>query len=64
MDNLQATTEHWINLLGSDGKVKGRLNLDTGELVIRDRGTFHKWPLLSLLKCTAGQQSDRLLNTL
>ena len=42
---MQAQTERWVNLTGSDGKTKARLNLDTGELVIRERGIYHKWPL-------------------
>jgi hypothetical protein len=58
METLQASAERWVNLTGSDGKVKGRLNLDTGELVIRDRGLFHKWPLRSLLNCTSTQGTD------
>lgn len=62
VDMLQATTERWINLTGSDGKVKGRLNLDTGELVIRERGVFHKWPLRALLACAVSQEKDRGLN--
>ena len=37
-------------LTGSDGKTKARLNLETGELVIRDRGVNHKWPLRVLLE--------------
>jgi hypothetical protein len=49
MDTLQATVERWVNLTGSDGKVKGRLNLTTGELVIRERGVYHKWALRDLL---------------
>lgn len=55
---LQAQTERWVNLTGSDGKVKGRLNLDTGELVIRDRGVFHKWPLRALLTRADAQGHD------
>lgn len=47
----QATErDEWCNLVGSDGKVKARLNRRTGELVIKERGEFHKWPILSLLK--------------
>jgi hypothetical protein len=49
VETLQAQPERWVNLTGSDGKTKARLNLDTGELVIRDRGTYHKWPLSALL---------------
>lgn len=62
MMQLQAQPERWVNLTGSDGKVKARLNMDTGELVIRDRGVFHKWPLRSLLGCTALQETDTGLN--
>ncbi len=47
---LQAQAERWVSLTGSDGKVKARLNLETGELVIRDRGVNHKWPLRVLLE--------------
>ena len=59
---LQAQAERWVNLTGSDGKVKGRLNLDTGELVIRDRGVFHKWPLRALLRSAEAHETDTLLN--
>ena len=62
MANLQAQAERWINLTGSDGKVKGRLNLDTGELVIRERGVYHKWPLASLLGRPQAQETNSLLN--
>jgi hypothetical protein len=55
---LQATAERWVNLTGSDGKTKARLNLDTGELVIRDRGTYHKWPLSALLTGISTQGPD------
>ncbi len=57
METLQATSERWINLKGNDGKTRARLNLDTGELVIRDRGVYHKWPLLTLLEESAGQNA-------
>ena len=59
---MQAQTERWVNLTGSDGKTKARLNLDTGELVIRDRGAYHKWPLRTLLPCTPAQETDTLLH--
>jgi hypothetical protein len=55
METLQATVERWINLKGNDGKTRARLNLDTGELVIRDRGVYHKWLLSALLNGSAGQ---------
>lgn len=51
MMQMQAQAERWVNLTGSDGKTKARLNLDTGELVIRERGVYHKWPLRRLLPC-------------
>ena len=63
MMQLQAAPERWINLVGSDGKVKGRLNLDTGELVIRDRGIFHKWPLRTLLGCPESQETAGVLRS-
>lgn len=50
-----ATAERWINLKGVDGKTRARLNLDTGELVIRDRGVYHRWTLGALLNGNAGQ---------
>ena len=59
---LQAQPERWVNLTGSDGKVKGRLNLETGELVIRERGVYHKWPLRDLLQPICAQKTDTLLN--
>jgi hypothetical protein len=48
-----ATAERWINLKGVDGKTRARLNLDTGELVIRDRGVYHRWSLRTLLEESA-----------
>ena len=57
MEILQATVERWISLKGSDGKTRARLNLDTGELVIRDRGVYHKWLLRALLNGSAGQNA-------
>lgn len=56
---VQAQAERWVNLTGRDGKTKARLNLDTGELVIRDRGTYHRWPLRALLD--GAQQTVTLL---
>jgi len=38
----------WINLCGTDGKVKARLNKVTGELVIKDHGEYHRWNVLDL----------------
>lgn len=56
MIQLQAQPERWVNLTGSDGRTKARLNLDTGELVIRDRGVYHKWRLRALLYGDGAQQ--------
>ena len=60
---LQAQPERWVNLVGTDGKTRARLNLDTGELVIRDRGVYHRWPLRALLGCALKQETDILLHT-
>lgn len=57
-DTLQATAERWVNLTGSDGKVKGRINVNTGELVIRERGVYHKWPLRDLLGERSAQDNE------
>ncbi len=59
---LQAQAERWVNLTGSDGKTKARLNLDTGELVIRDRGAYHKWPLRALLGSAVNQENGIVLH--
>lgn len=40
----------WANLCGVDGKVKARLNRLTGELVIKERGDYHRWNVLDLCK--------------
>lgn len=56
METLQATVERWISLKGNDGKTRARLNLATGELVIRDRGVYHKWLLRALLDGSASQR--------
>lgn len=40
----------WANLCGTDGKVKARLNRLTGELVIKERGDYHRWNVLDLCK--------------
>ena len=62
MDNLQAKTDRWLNLVGNDGHTKARLNLDTGELVIKLRGECHKWPLRELLCSNNAQQQGGVLN--
>ncbi len=40
----------WANLCGTDGKVKARLNRLTGELVIKERGDYHRWNVLDLCR--------------
>lgn len=62
MMQVQAQPERWVNLTGSDGKVKARLNVTTGELVIRDRGVFHRWALRFLLESETVQQNAVLLH--
>jgi hypothetical protein len=62
MMQVQATKDRWVNLVGSDGRTKARLNLDTGELVIKLRGECHKWPVRELLQSADAQKSDTVLN--
>ncbi len=62
METLQAKTDRWLNLVGSDGHTKARLNLDTGELVIKLRGECHKWPLRDLLIDRGAQSESQVLN--
>ena len=64
MNTLRAVTDRWLNLVGSDGHTKARLNLDTGELVIKQRGECHKWPLRDLLQSADAQKTDTGLNLL
>ncbi len=40
----------WANLCGTDGKVKARLNKLTGELVIKERGDYHRWNVIELCR--------------
>ena len=62
METLHAKTDRWLNLVGSDGHTKARLNLDTGELVIKLRGECHKWPLRDLLIDRGAQSESQVLN--
>ena len=39
----------WVNLYGSDGKVKARLNRVTLELVVKERGQYHTWRLAAMV---------------
>ena len=49
-------TGEWVNLYGSDGKVKARLNSTTLELVVKERGVYHSRPLAAMVKL--GQNAD------
>ena len=49
-------TGEWVNLYGSDGKVKARLNSTTLELVVKERGVYHSWRLAAVVKL--GQNAD------
>ena len=49
-------TGEWVNLYGSDGKVKARLNSTTLELVVKERGVYHSWRLAAMVKL--GQNAD------
>lgn len=39
----------WVNLYGSDGKKKAAFNWRTGELVVKERGQYHRWSLASMV---------------
>lgn len=43
----------WVNLYGSDGKVKARLNRVTLELVVKERGQYHTWRLAAMVATVA-----------
>lgn len=43
--------EHqWVWLYGDDGKKKASFNVRTGELVVKDRGKWHRWNLAAMVK--------------
>ena len=48
----------WVNLYGSDGKVKARLNRVTLELVVKERGQYHTWRLAAMVASV--RESDKL----
>ena len=48
----------WVNLCGTDGKVKARLNRLTGELLIKDHGDYHRWNVLDLCQSVTIVQVD------
>ncbi len=39
----------WVNLYGSDGKKKAAYNWRTGELVVKERNTYHRWRLATIV---------------
>ena len=51
-------TGEWVNLYGSDGKKKGAYNWRTGELVVRERGQYHRWSLANMVAalCDTSEQ--------
>ena len=55
--NRQNQPGEWVNLYGNDGKIKARLNAETMELVVKERGVYHSWRLASMV---SGQKSDDL----
>ena len=54
--SMENQTGEWVNLYGSDGKVKARLNSTTLELVVKERGVYHSWRLAAMVKL--GQNAD------
>ena len=50
--------QEWVNLYGSDGKKKAAFNIRTGELVVKDRGDWHRWNLAAMVATVA--ETDRL----
>ena len=55
--NRQNQPGEWVNLYGKDGKIKGRYNAETMELVVKERGVYHSWRLASMVN---GQKTDDL----
>jgi hypothetical protein len=52
MNTGNGQSGEWVNLYGSDGKVKARLNRHTLELVVKERGCYHSWRLASMVERT------------
>lgn len=50
----------WVNLYGSDGKVKARLNRDTWELVVKERGVYHSWRLAAMVNLRQSMTDGQL----
>ena len=45
-----ADEQEWVWLYGDDGKKKASFNVHTGELVVKDRGKWHRWNLATMVK--------------
>ena len=50
----------WVNLYGSDGKVKARLNCVTMELVVKERGVYHSWRLAAMVNLVQSVAEGKL----
>ena len=55
--NRDNQTGEWVNLYGSDGKIKARLNPATLELVVKERGVYHSWRLGTMVKAQKPEDS-------
>ena len=53
-------TGEWVNLYGSDGKVKARLNSTTLELVVKERGVYHSWRLAAMVNLRQNMTEGQL----
>ena len=53
-------TGEWVNLYGSDGKVKARLNSTTLELVVKERGVYHSWRLAAMVNLRQNMAEGQL----
>ena len=53
-------TGEWVNLYGSDGKIKARLNSVTMELVVKERGVYHSWRLAAMVNLRQNMTEGQL----
>ena len=53
-------TGEWVNLYGSDGKKKAAFNTQTGELVVKDRGDWHRWNLAAMVNLRQNMTDSQL----
>ena len=53
-------TGEWVNLYGSDGKIKARLNSTTLELVVKERGVYHSWRLAAMVNLRQSMTEGQL----